>query len=253
VTTTNVTTLSFLDMAQMVADEIGISRPTAMTGTDPATRQIAALINREGRAQMKGFAWSALQFVTTITTVADQAAYAVPTDFDRYLPDTQWDRTNVWQIAGPDTPQMDRYRRESLVGNTTPRRIFRQVGYGVVSGRVGGKISIFPTPTVDGDTLAYEYISQCWGVDSTGATPKAALTADADLPVLDPQILVLGAKWRWLSAKGLDAEVAKMDFDQYVTSCKAQDNGMADISLGEYALPPLIGLGNIADGSWNLT
>lgn len=249
--TTTVATKAYLDIANEIVDDLGLPRLSSMSSTAGPARQLGSLINREGRQQVRSFPWSVLQFLTTITTVADQAVYPTPGDFDRYLPSTQWDRANMWRVIGPDLPQTDRLRRESIVGGVGLHRVFRQVGYQVSDGRVGSTISIFPTPPADGDVLAYEYVSKCWAVDS-GGTAQAALTADTDLPLLDPEILILGGKWRYLAAKGLSAVAARSEYDDYLATAKAQDNGMAPLSLNgpDGDDSQFIGLENVADGSW---
>ncbi len=62
---------------------------------------------------------------TTLTFAQD--TYNIPTAFDRYIPTTQWDRTNRWPVLGPDSPQIDEWHRSGIVV-TGPRRHFRQVG-----------------------------------------------------------------------------------------------------------------------------
>src|SRR5882672_8361689 len=66
---------------------------------------------------------------TGSTIVFAQDTYALPSDFDHYINQTWWDRTNRWQLLGPDSPQIDQWHRSGLVV-TGPRRHFRQIGSG---------------------------------------------------------------------------------------------------------------------------
>ena len=45
----------------------------------------------------------------TLTFAKD--TYPEPSAFDRFINGTAWDRTNRWELIGPDSPQMDEYHR----------------------------------------------------------------------------------------------------------------------------------------------
>jgi hypothetical protein len=54
-----------------------------------------------------------------------------------------------------------------------------------------------------GDVIAYEYISN-YPFANSGGTPKITPTADSDVFLLPEELIVLGAVWRYRSAKGYD-------------------------------------------------
>src|SRR5260221_167727 len=56
-----------------------------------------------------------------------QDTYPMPHFFDWFNNRTMWDRTNRWELLGPDSPQMDKWHRSGIVA-TGPRRHFRMVG-----------------------------------------------------------------------------------------------------------------------------
>jgi hypothetical protein len=211
-----------LQIVQRACKEMGLPSPSAaISSTDAQIIQIVALINRGGWSMMREHHWRDLITLGTITTVSGTSDYAYPSDFDRLVPETAWDRTNDWPLQGPLTPQADRFLRESAVSQNSPRRKFRMVG---------GSIRVFPTPTSSGDTLIYEYVSKKWA-RSSGSVAQTEFEADTDTSVFDPYLHVLDAKWRFMLAKGLDANAMQAEFLQEFRARVAADKGPLSFSL----------------------
>jgi hypothetical protein len=234
--------MMLLAMMEQAADELGLPRPASVTTTDPQTRQLLAAFNSNGRALAREFAWSGLQTLHTFTTVSGTDTYALPSDYARMIPDTNWDQTNDWRMFGPDTPQMDRWRRESGVAEASVRRIFRLVG---------NNIKIFPVPATTGDTLVFEYISKNW-MRISGSTPGAAFVTDSDTSIFDPDLVVKGAKWRYMAAKGMYADAMRDEFEEMRTLLQAADLGGTKISMTPGDLTEFVSLDNLADGNWSI-
>ena len=156
---------------------------------------------------------------TAVTFAQD--TYPEPVGFDRFINRTGWDRTNRWELLGPDSPQTDEWHRSGIV-TTGPRRHFRQVG-----DLAGGTYRIWPPPQVV-DTpfqIAWEYISNYW-VQAVGGTNKANFTLDTDFPVLDSQAIILGTKWRFAQAKSLPSGASlQLEYTEYVSQLIGRDGG----------------------------
>lgn len=236
--------MNALQILQQAADELsGLTRPTTVVGNNPQTMQLLALANAEGEELMSRHPWTALQALATLATISGTSDYDLEDDFDRFLDDTQWDRTNAWQLIGPISPQFDRFRRESLGATIGPRRTIR---------RLGSIIRVHPTPTVNGDVLVYEYVSNEWARVSAG-TAKATLSLDDDTTVYKSRLMVLGVKYRFLHAKGLEAETFKEEHDDYLDICKAGDLGEGTINMNPSGLyPGFISLANVPDTGYGV-
>lgn len=172
--------------------------------------------------------------------------YPENSDFDRFLSGTAWDRTNRWQLLGPDSPQMDEWHRSGIV-TTGPRRHFRQVG-----NLTAGTYRIWPPPqTVDTPfQIAWEYLSLNW-CRSAGGTLKASMTVDTDVPILDSQAIILGVKWRFLQAKGFPTAASmQMEYTEYVSQLIARDGGAPTLSLKYPSYPYLLSSAQVQDGFW---
>lgn len=197
---------TLLELAQDVCDELGLTRPTLfVNSSDQQQRQLLAFFQREGDELSKregpNQGWQQLRKEHTITIVSGQANYDVPADFVYYINDTQWDRTNKWQLIGPMDPQ-EWQTLKSGITPTGPRRRFRVMD---------NQVYIDPTPDSSGDTLVIEYYSNGWCTDS-GGTVQSRWAADTDLAVLPENLFVLGVKWRFRAANGLDASA---EYEQY--------------------------------------
>jgi len=165
--------------------------------------------------------------------VLSQDTYPGPADFDRYINQTWWDRTNRWSLIGPDSPQIDQWHRSGIV-SVGPRRHFRQIGYDGLT-QSGGSINnyrIWPPPGAQ-DTplqLAYEYISVNCVLSATG-TPQPTFLADTDFPILDENMLILGAKWRMWQIKGFDYASMQEEYIDYVDRKYGNDGGAKTLSM----------------------
>lgn len=187
------------------------------------------------------------QFTGVSPVVIAQDTFDIPADFGWFLNRTMWDRTNHWELIGPVSPQVDEWERSGIV-SVGPRKRWRQVGLPVTCWR------IWPPPTASTDypsTLVFEYVSDYW-VKSTLGVLQAQFSADTDTPVVDPQGIILGVKWRLWQAKGFDYGAYQTESNDYVSRLGARDGGSPDLSLGrrrardDYLITPY----NAPDGNW---
>lgn len=163
---------------------------------------------------------------TAVTLTFTKDTFDIPTDFDRYIPQTQWDRRFEWEMIGPLSPQMDQQRR-SGVFPFGPRREYRQVG------RLPSAFRIWPPPSASNDypgTLVWEYISNQW-VNKADGTFAASLTADDDEVIFPDGLLALGVKWRFWQIKGFAYADLQAEYIDWVNREKARDGGSRPVSL----------------------
>lgn len=171
---------------------------------------------------------------TGIALTISQDTYPGPADFDRYINQTWWDRTNRWALIGPDSPQVDQWHRSGIV-TIGPRRHFRQIGHNGLSAASALPLNnyrIWPAPGAT-DTpldLVYEYISINTVLAADG-TPQSTFLGDTDIPVLDDNMLVLGGKWRFWQIKGFDYGALQAEAIDYVDRHYANDGGSKTLSM----------------------
>lgn len=230
-----------LAIVQLMADEIGLQRPSSIeTTTSLDARQLLAMVNREGKSLAESYNWSELQKTGTITTVNGTASYALPADFGRLIDQTIWDQNNNWEILGPDTPQLRQWRRESEISQAGPRRFFRVEGNNIV---------LWPTPTTNGQTISFLYTSTQW-CQSSGGTGKTAFTLNTDTNIVDEDLLTLGGIWRFLAMKGLDAQAARLNYQSRRDALISKYAGGRMLSLAPRRADGLLSAANIPDAGF---
>lgn len=173
-----------------------------------------------------------------------QDMYPEPEDFDHFIGDTWWDRTNRWQLLGPMSPQIDQWHQSGIVA-TGPRRFFRQVG------PLANNYRIWPPPAEIENPLqlVYEYQTNKRVCVNGSPTEFAFLFAnDDDVPLLDDRLIIAGIKWRFWEQKGFNWLSKRKEYDNMVDRQVARDGGSGKLSLVRQPISNLIGPNNVQDG-----
>lgn len=183
--------------------------------------------------------------VTAEDIVFSKDTYPLPSDFDFYINQTMWDRTNRWQMIGPDSAQRDQFQRSGVVA-TGPRRHFRQIGPYANTFRIWPPPSEITTPL----QLVFEY-SSISAVRVAGSATSFAqdFTADTDVPLLDDQAIIMGIKWMFWESKGFGSYVTLQNrWVDYVERQIARDAGAPKLNWNRQADPLYITSANVQDG-----
>lgn len=185
--------MSLLTICQAAAQEAQLDKPSAIIGsTGPDERRLLAHASRAVQTLARAHDWQALISETTFTTTATETQTgAIPSDFDRFVPDTIWDRTNCRQLRGPVSAVY--FQRQLAVSTSTSDydRMFR---------RRGGDFVMWPAAGA-GDTIAFEYIVNT-PVETSGGAALADWTNDTDVSKVYEDVLELGVIWRVKRAYG---------------------------------------------------
>lgn len=231
------------DIILGIPSTAGLDTSYAISGAgQPQAQRVAEVLSATSvRMDMQS---TATAVATPITFGKD--TYAIPEDFDRFIGQTWWDRTNQWRMIGPDSPQMDQLLRSGIF-TTGPRRRFRQVG------RRPNAYRIWPPPFAGSapapGALVWEYISQNW-VEKVDGTFTNKMTTDTDICLLDEQIVVMGLKWQMWRIKGFEYASLQQEFIDAVTAKFAADGGIPDLYLNRRAGPYLLTDANVVDGNY---
>ena len=199
--------LTLLQIAQTALQERGeFNVPSTIVGNnDPTAVRLLALANRTGRWIMKQNTWQSMVSTYTFPTVAGTSDYALPSDIDRFLNLTFWDRTYYRYVKGPISAAEMELLRSSRIAMASQFYSYFRI--------VGNMFSIYPTPA-SVRTFAYQYVGKNWVVADGDSTPsKEYFTADNDTCVFGDDIMVLGLKERFQSAiDGVESPSATTQF-----------------------------------------
>ena len=218
--------MSLLTVAQTVAEEVGLPSPSAVIGnSSKQVKQLLRLINRSGKSLAKKN-WTVLQKEHTFSTVASTASYSFPSDFERFLDQTSWDRTSYWALRGPLTPREWQIKKSGLVASATLRSNFR-----VKADTRVNKYFVDPTPSSI-VSMVFEYVSDQWVKDSGNTTGKAAYAVDTDVALISEELIELDTIWRILARKGFAYQEEKDEAEAQIARAFAEDAGAQVLDFG---------------------
>lgn len=174
----------------------------------------------------------------TVSLQFSQVQYNLPSDWDREIPQTEWDRTNRWPLMGPQSAQ-DWQSFKSGIVYAGPRERFRIIG---------NTYAINPPPP-NGLVFGFEYISKAW-VYSPAGVAQTAFNSDSDTFIFTDSLLITGLKVQFKQAKGLDSSFDLAEFRSLLESNKAQDKSFPRLSLSPLGTSVLLTTMSLPDGNF---
>ena len=236
--------MTLLSICQNVADFTGFERPvTVIDNTDPIARQLLALAQREGKQLMRTSDWAILKKEHTFSTSSGTAAYALPSDFDRLVLETSYNRSDNDILTGPISSSEYQLVNHGMATTGTTEKFRLKAASNAL------KFELDPTPSST-QTIGFEYVSTHF-CQSSGGSGQAVWTADTDTGILDETTMEMGITWRFKAAHGLDyAE----DFRQYQLEVRqaVARNGSAPILQLDDARKLIVGPYQ-TDGNYGLS
>lgn len=166
-----------------------------------------------------------------------QTQYTMPTDYDRQIDRTHWDKTQHWEMLGPETAQQWEWLTSGYI-SSGPRVRYRIFGT---------FFQIWP-PQGTAHTLGFEYLSNAWAASTLGVA-KSSFTVDTDTCIFPDRLMVLGLKHRYYQAKGL-GDVFMSDYMAEMDEAKAHDAGSPTLSMAPTISQVLIGIANVPDSGY---
>lgn len=178
----------------------------------------------------------------TVSLTFSQVLFAPPSDFDRQIDRTHWDKSKHWEMLGPSTPQQREWLRSGYI-STGPRIRYSYMG---------GYFMIWP-PLGSTETLSFEYVSKYWvnATTPTSLTPtKQAFTVDTDTCIFPDSLMRALIKLKYFEVKGFDTTAFYRDYAQQRDLAKANDGGSQTLAMNPRPASVLIGWENIPDSGY---
>lgn len=161
--------------------------------------------------------------------------YAMPSDFDRVIDDTEWDKSKHWKMIGPETAQQWAWLTSGFIASG-PQIRFRIFGNYFV---------IWPMVSTT-ETLGFDYVSNAWAASTTG-TAQSSFLADTDTCIFPDRLMVLALKKKFFEVKGFDSGAFEREYTMELNISKANDAGSQTLSFAPRPSELLIGWDNIPD------
>ena len=173
-----------------------------------------------------------------------QVRYTMPSDYDRQIDRTHWDKTRHWEMLGPETAQQWEWLLSGYI-STGPRIRYRIFG---------NYFQIWPMAQ-NNEVLGFEYISNAWvssaAAVSGGLAPdQTSLLADTDTCIFPDRLMVLALKRKMWEIKGFDSQAIERDYQAQLSIAKANDAGSPTLSMAPRISSILIGYENIPDSGY---
>jgi hypothetical protein len=225
-----------------VLPEIGLPTLATIVGNNSQTARLAlALCNRTGRSLAK-HNWRVLIKRDVLTTVSSAESYSLPSDFDRFIHNTEWNETTAFRLFGPVADEDWQADLSGLVAGTVDNR-FQLRADGNAS-----RIFVRPVPT-SAEDLTFFYASNGWFA-SNGGQRQTAFQADNDILLLDDFVFELGLKWRMLRAANRVYQDELAEFLVELNKKRATDGGMKTLSIsGPEDFSPAANVGETGFGA----
>lgn len=171
------------------------------------------------------------------TYTLTKVKYDMPTDYDRQMDRTHWDKTKHWEMLGPETAQQWEWLISGYI-STGPRIRYRIFG---------NYFQIWPF-TASTETLGFEYLSKAWARTAAGV-PINAFVSDDDTCIFPDRLMVSGLKSRYFKAKGFP-DVYEAEYKQQLSIAFSNDAGSQTLSFAPRVSGILITQANIPDSGY---
>ena len=211
--------MSLLTICQDASNEIGISQPSSLaSSTNPESQKLLRYAKKVGSTLAKGFPWQILRKEATFTSIGNETQTSIlPSDFDRFVAETFWNKTDKTLMIGPiSAVEWNSLKANAYDDDSKVKYVLR-----------GDSILTVPAMTA-GKSLAFEYVSTNW-CQSLGGVAQSTWVADTDTGILNEELITRGVIFEFLWGDGLPADVAYESFDQYYKVLMDNDNPDADI------------------------
>ena len=214
--------------------------PTYFMPVGTAIPQDTFLVSVNAGAGTAVISQAATATETAASITFSQVLFAPPTDFDRLIDRTQWDKSKHWEMLGPETAQQREWLRSGYI-STGPRiRYWMMSGYFQIWPALGST-----------ESLSYEYVSKYWIQATTVvAATKQAYTADTDTCIFPDPLMRALIKLKYFTIKGFDTTALQHDYDKQLDIAKANDAGSPTLSMAPNLSSVLIGWENIPDSGY---
>jgi hypothetical protein len=199
-------------IAQAICRAVAIEYPTtvdpeaAAPSTDPIMYRVSQAIADAATKLMTMRRWQELTVQASLSVVATvpgqkEISLSLPADFFAFVDQTQNDSTADWPAIGPVGN-----RQWQAIQNLAPA-----ITISMMWRLNGNKVSFLAPPTT-AHAFTYEYISR--GIWTDGTNTYDVPGKNSHVSVLDPTLVALLGKAKWLEYSGFDSAAAMRDFTE---------------------------------------
>ena len=162
-------------------------------------QQMIAFAQDAGRDCMERANWTGLDRAATITGDGTTTLFTLPPDWNRFNPGDKAPSSPLVSSKYPLTPLYGPVNAEELnalkaLPASTVRPIWRLIGT---------SLELWPALS-SGELVTFNYFSSMWILSVDGTTRRKRWFADTDSSLIEEDVIMKGAAWRWTASKGFD-------------------------------------------------
>lgn len=238
-------TVSYAYTGNTTNGSTSVTNMSSITGLDTNFMVSGAGINTDtyvssAAATTVVLSQAATATATGVSLTFGQTKYTLPSDYDRQVDRTHYDKSKRWEMLGPESAQQWQWLKSSYIA-TGPRIRYRILG---------NTFQIWPIVST-ADYLGFEYLGSYW-VTATGqsAPNKASFTVDTDTCIFHDRLMLLGLKLKYFEIKGFDTTAFYRDYLRELDLAKAHDHGSPTLSFAPTPSSVLIDASNAPDSGY---
>ena len=234
---------TILQICQSAVVAKGITGPTGLFANDDYGNQLRALADTTARdIAMRGH-WQNLitEYVFAATAVEAQLNLtATVPGYRAIINDTMWNRTAKERMNGPLSSQAWQ-RLKALTATPVPYYY-----------RIRGDVLLFSSTAAAGQTIAFEYYDSRAVSNAAGTLFYENWQSDSDIFRMGDEMMVLGVRWRYLQAKGLEYGEEFRLYEDMISNRLGADTPSPILGLGGASVQE-VGGPFISEGSWRFS
>jgi hypothetical protein len=235
---------NLLQIGQAIAIKAGLPVPTTIVGSTERTVQTIFQAIKDGSQKdaYRDVDWAVLHLEYSFKTTGSEY-YDMPPDFDRFVNNTIWDRTNGQKLIGPVGPEKWQMYMSGLTGITGLYRICRITGQDRVIMRPFKQPRLqlypdtasttYPNAAEEAIEIFYEYITTDYimNMGVLGWPLGSEWKSDDDYTVIDDDVVEAAALWRLLRILGMSYADEREEYNALVLERGSHDGGAETLSL----------------------
>lgn len=194
------------------------------------------LLTRTGQKLLSRGEWQFLNRDFTLVTAPGDTQYDLPADFDRFVPDSSWNRTTRLPAIGSLTEQEWQMLKARQLEGTTFTMLYRIAN---------DKVELYNTPSTV-QTLVLPYVGRGW-IRRADDSLADNVAADDDLCMYDTQLIQAALRLEWDTEKKFDTSASAQAFNNALSAAKAKDSPGRTLTLNQGAAYPYLGVINMPD------
>lgn len=229
--------LTVQDTVNRVLARLGLPLATSVfDSADGNVKQLISIANDVGQELLTESQWQFLNRDHQITTVPGQTEYPLPTDFDRYVSDAQWNLSTRLPMLGSIGDAQWAELKARQLGGLTIALLFRVDQ---------GKLVLYASPS-EAQVISLPYVGRGW-VSAVDGSFQDSVESNDDLILYDSRLFRAKLLLEWQTSKGFDTTAAERRYLSLLGAAKNGDSPAQTLSIVPGGAVPLLGPLNIPE------